>query len=278
MEILELVAWVPSVTVSALIGGVVYLSRNLIITRLKSAVEHEYNQKLRVLESELRQTEISLNEKMKEESIKLEGLRTGALGNISKRQDIRFDKRVQATEVIWNTVVEARKFHTLSASIQNLNIQALIEKIKTDPRYAKPFQMLSQNTPIEDLAFLTNAHRVRPHVSILVWSYYAAYEAILTRAILVVIVIKDGLSKEFLGDDSKVKSLLKLALPEFSENIEKVNSNNSFIYLEHLESKLLQAIQEYDLRGIDLDDETINRSKSVIDLSKQLIEAPTIGK
>ncbi len=73
--------------ISGLIAVAVFLSKNLIVTRLQAAVRNEFAEKLAGVQSELRQTETELSD-----------LRGGVLSAMTSRQIAMNSRRIQAVD------------------------------------------------------------------------------------------------------------------------------------------------------------------------------------
>ena len=82
--------WLPSITTTTLLGVAIWLSRNLIITRLKNAVRHEYNSEIEELKGKLRQNEELLKAELRKKETQIEALRSEAIKGVSNRQALIF--------------------------------------------------------------------------------------------------------------------------------------------------------------------------------------------
>jgi len=83
--------WLLStVSTAALLGLVAFLARNLILTRLKASVQHEFDRKLETLGADLHKSEESFKADLRAKETQIEVLRSGALSGLvsSKRLSI----------------------------------------------------------------------------------------------------------------------------------------------------------------------------------------------
>lgn len=83
--------WLLStVSTAALLGLVAFLARNLILTRLKASVQHEFDRKLETLRADLHKSEESFKADLRAKETQIEVLRSGALSGLvsSKRLSI----------------------------------------------------------------------------------------------------------------------------------------------------------------------------------------------
>lgn len=85
--------WVLSTgSTTGLIGALAWLSRNLIETRLRASVQHEFNEKLETLRADLRKSEERFKSDLRAKESEIEALRSGALSGLISRQVV-LDKR-----------------------------------------------------------------------------------------------------------------------------------------------------------------------------------------
>lgn len=267
-QLLDISTWIPT-TVLVILG---FLGRNLIKTRLSASVQHEYNAKLKALESELRATEKSLAADIEAKQREIDALRNGPLTLISKRQELVFDRRVDALDKIWNSVCESKRLHNAPSTLKSLDISKIAQSKTINSDLAKFVSDITSNIQLEDLNFFKEYYRYRPHVSILVWAYFAAYEAIIYKSIFTVHILRKQMDTALLNiQDKSAFYLIKTALPELNLTEENFRFDMSYDYLEFLESRLLEAIK-FDLQAHDLDEQSINRANSVISAAKNLIK------
>lgn len=84
---MTIIDWLlSSLTTAALIGAAAFLSRHLILTRLKASVGHEFNEKLETLRAELRKSEEAFKADLRAKESQIEALRSGALSGMASRQ------------------------------------------------------------------------------------------------------------------------------------------------------------------------------------------------
>jgi len=81
---MELIHWLPAITVTGLFAAALWLGRALISTRLKASVQHEFNERLETLRMELRATEEKLKGQLREREAEISALRSGALAYMTK--------------------------------------------------------------------------------------------------------------------------------------------------------------------------------------------------
>lgn len=71
--------WIPAISTTSLLAIVLWLGRNLIITRLTNSVRHEYDQKIETLKASLKKSEESFKAELQAKASQIDALRSGAL-------------------------------------------------------------------------------------------------------------------------------------------------------------------------------------------------------
>lgn len=79
-----------------LIATLGWLARNLILTRLKATVQHEFDGKLEALRTDLRKSEESFRADLRAKETDIQVLRSGALSGMASRQATLDKRRLQA--------------------------------------------------------------------------------------------------------------------------------------------------------------------------------------
>ncbi len=90
-----------TVSTTALLGLAAFLVRNLILTRLKASVQHEFDTKLETLRADLRKSEESFKADLRAKEIQIEVLRSGALSGLASRQAAMDKRQLEAVEQLW---------------------------------------------------------------------------------------------------------------------------------------------------------------------------------
>ena len=95
---------VSSVSSASLVAGAAFLSRHLILTRLKATVQHEFDQKLETLRTDLRRAEELFKAELRAKETEIEALRSGALSGLVSRQVALDKRRLEAVEQLWTGI------------------------------------------------------------------------------------------------------------------------------------------------------------------------------
>jgi hypothetical protein len=83
---MDLINWIPAVSTTSLLALALWLMRSLIVTRLKRSVQHEFDTKLEILRTELRNSEELFKAELRAKDAQIELLRSGAISGLASRQ------------------------------------------------------------------------------------------------------------------------------------------------------------------------------------------------
>jgi hypothetical protein len=106
----SIITLVSSVTVSGLLtAALIFLSKSWIAQRLKSAIEHEYAEKLATYQAQLRaEHEVAL-EKIKASNAQQQAVQAAAINAVTRTHEAAQEKRLHAIEAVWKAAVEMRQ-------------------------------------------------------------------------------------------------------------------------------------------------------------------------
>ena len=265
--------WIPAISTTSVLVILVWLFRNLIITRLTNSVKHEYDEKIEELKTQLRQNEESFKADLRANETQIEALRSGALTGIANRQSTIFEHQIKAVEQLWEAVVSLVPAKAVSGWMSVVKFEAVAEEAEKNPRLREMYSMIG-NFDLNDLQ-TKRALKTRPFVSPLAWAYYAAYEAIVLHAVVRLQMLKNGVNMPEVIDTEGVSKLVKLALPNQLEYIKRHGPSAFHFLLEELESKLLGAFQLM-LKGQEADKDTLENAAAIIKQSESLRDANSL--
>ncbi len=265
--------WIPAVTTSSLLALVLWFGRSVISTRLTNAVKHDYDQKLANIQSELSRQEEAFREELRSKGRQIEALRAAVISNVSRRQDLIFDKQLQAIDSLWGAVISMAKAKGVATMLATFKFENAAQEAARNPEFRKMFEMMGQGLEIS--SFKTDdAQKARPYISLLAWAYYSAYQAIVFHALAKLQMLKSGLKDADIIDIKAVTKVVKLALPHQGEYIEKWGPAAFHLLLDELETKMLIAFQMMQ-EGKELDQEALRTAKAIIAESEKAIEEST---
>lgn len=266
--------WLPAISTTSLFSLIIWLSRNLIITRLTTSVRHEYDEKIEEIKSKLRKNEEELKAELKIKEIQIQALQNGALSGISNRQIVIFEKQVNAIELVWETVIALAPAKVVSSQMQVIKFESAAKQASVDPKVLEMFSFIT-DANVEKIKF-DKANKVRPFISPLSWAYYSAYQAIVMHAVVKMKMLKFGIDQVDLINNEHAINLVKAALPHQIHTIEKYGVDVLHILLDELEEKLLLSFQLM-LKGQDLDNEHIQMASKIIKESELLMASDKLA-
>ncbi len=262
--------WVPAISTTAVFALIIWLLRNVLLTRLTNAVSHEYNKKLEKLKTDLRKNEEIFKAEIKTKESQIEALRSGALTAVSNRQSQIFTKQLEAIEKLWDAVILLAPAKNISATMAVINFEAAAKAAENNQNARDMFSSLS-NIDASKLP-ANEASKARPFISKIAWAYYSAYQAIVTHAVIRMHMLKSGINMPEIIDSENVTKLVKLALPHQAEYIEKYGANAFHHLLDELETKLLYSF-DLMIKGEESDKETLNNAAAIIKQSEVLLDS-----
>lgn len=255
---------------AALFAFVLWLARNLIITRLTKAVESEYATLLEAYKFDLRKSEESFKADLKVKEIEIAALRSGTLSAISSRQLLLDKKRMEASEDIWASVISLGAFKLVSSWMAVLNFEEAAEASKHDPSVRKLVEVIDKQIDPDFLKNQLVPSKARPFVTPMLWASYSAYSSVMMQAVMRAFVIKHGVGAEMLKDD-KTAEVLKLVLPHQAGYIDKYGASCHHYLLEELEEKIIKEIH-CTISGASTDEQSIQQAAAVIKKCNEIAE------
>ena len=264
--------WIPALSTTSAFAVIIWLSRNLIVTRLTNAVRHEYDEKIEKLKTELRQSEEAFKADLRAKEAQIDALRSGALSGMANRQAAIFQRQLRAIEQLWEAVVSLGPAKAASAWMAVVKFEAAAKEAAKNPRFREMFEIIG-NIDLNNMQ-TNQAVKTRPFISQLAWAYYSAYQAIVFHAVARLHMLKNGIDMVEVIDSEGVTKLVKVALPHQVEYIEKYGPGAFHYLLDELESNLLLAFQLM-LKGEEADKDTLEKAAAIIKQSESLIDSST---
>ena len=258
--------WIPALTTTSLFGIALLLGRNLIMTRLKNSVEHEFNNKLELIRTKLRENEEQFKAELRSKEAEMATLRSGAMTAMASRQIALDKRRLAAVDQLWSAFTALWPAKSISLMVSGCKFDEVVEESARNPKFREVFGMIGNSDDVKKIDFI-GATRARPFVSPMAWAIFSAYQAIVMQGVAKHELIKAGLGRKFLDHDATAK-LVKAALPHQEEFIN--NYIDSYHYLlDELESKLLDELQKM-LAGEESDKASIEQAAIILSISKEI--------
>ncbi|MBA3613039.1 MAG: hypothetical protein H0W49_09025 [Nitrospirales bacterium] len=267
--------WIPAISTTSLLALVLWLGRNLIITRLTNSVRHEYDEKLETLKAKFKKSEELFKAELHTKESQIDALRSGALSGIVSRQAALYERRLRAVEQLWGAVISLAPAKGIASFMANLKYDVAAGEAAKNPRFREIFKAMGSGFDVGKLQ-TTDASKARPFVSPLAWAYYSAYQSIVMHAVFRNMLLQGGVDKD-LSNTEEVTKLVKVVLPHQEAYIEKWGSSAFYYLLEELESKILFEIDSI-LQGKQSDTESIEKAAQILRESDRLMESDAASK
>jgi len=259
---MTLIDWLLSTgSTATLLGLVAFLARNLILTRLKASVQHEFNEKLENLRAELRKSEESFKADLRGKETQIEVLRSGALSGLVTRQEVLDKRRLEAIDQLWVGIEKLAPLKAASSMMATVDFNKSLAMASQNQKVRDFFATIGNTFALDKLEKV-DVHKARPFVSELAWALFSAYQAILYHAVVQVQMLKVGADANLLNAEH-VPKLAKAALPWWAEYIDKVGSAGYTNMLEPLEGELLKELQRM-MRGEEADKVSVEQAAKIM--------------
>ena len=242
---------------SVLLGFVLFLAKNLILTRLQAAVRGEFDDKLERLKSDLRLKEDSFRAEINAKETEIQAIRTLALSGAGADAVHLADRRRSAVAEVWSAVVELTPFRIASETMKVLNFEETAKEAARNEKFRTAIGAMFPKRDPDETAW--KADRARPFISQRSWSLFALFRQIIFFAVTQGKMISSGLGDpKFLTSKSLLESA-QIALPDWAAYIDLHQQSSLPYLLPVVEERILDSLTD-DLRGKQLDDETVNRA------------------
>lgn len=247
----QLADWIPALTTTSLFGGVLWLARSLIMTRLKNSVKNEFDSKLEVLRSELKSKEAQI-----------EFLRSGAMSGLLTRQGALYARKLQAIDQIWSSVKELEKAKYISATLGTLKFEACARESARNQQFRKFIETIGGNFDLARID-MSGSILARPYLTPLAWAYFSAYSSVIMQAVAVMQILKIGVdnAEKYLNCEN-TNNLLKTVLPSSAEYIDKYGMAGHHHLLDQIEQWLLLELKNIQ-EGKEDDKENARRAAEI---------------
>ena len=260
-----------SAVTTLLVAGLAWLLRNLITNRLKASVQHEFDEKLETLRTDLRKSEEAFKADLRAKEAQIATLQSGALTVLASRQAALDKRRLEAIEQLWEGVEILGPMKWAVGIMRTIDFEGSLEATSQDPNARRMFSTLGQGYSLDKLK-KPDAHKARPFVSEIAWALFSAYQAILIYAVLQLQMLKEGVNKPNYLKSDRVPNLVKAALPNHASYIDEQGLHGCYLLLDELEAKLLKELQGM-MQGEESDMASVKQAAKIMDEVKKVNEA-----
>lgn len=265
---MELTAWLPAISTTGLFALVLWLTRQIISTRLARSVQHEFDKKIESIRAQFRESEERFKADLRAREAEITALRSGTLSILASRHAALDKRRLEAIEQIWKAFIALAPARFIVVSMGMVKLESAAQQAEKDPKVRRYFELMDTGFDLKSPEF-NEAARARPFVSPMVWAIYSAIQAITMHSVICLHILKGGLGTLDLVDRKGVEKLVIAVLPHFDKYLE---TNGPSVYgnvLEELDRRLLEEIQNM-LSGSESDSASLLQAAEIIRQSNAL--------
>ncbi len=259
---MNLTLWFPALTTSVLFAAALWLGRNVLSTRLTKSVEHEFNTKLEALRAQVREGEERLKAELRAKETEIAALRNGALTALTSRQMALDKRRLEAIDQLWASVTALTPARGIAAMMSVISFENAAPITERDPKARQAFEMMGGVFDIKNLD-LSGAAKARPFLSPMVWATFSALQAVIMHGVMRWHILKGGLGNKDFANNEAISKLIKVALPHYSNYIDKLGPSAYYYVLEALDERLLNELQNM-LSGVEVDKVSIEQAAEIL--------------
>ena len=254
-----------SVTASGVVAGMlIWLSREWISTRLKTSIQHEYDQKLEAYKAQLKaESEIALLE-LRTAIEREAALHAAARASFAEGQKAAMERKLNAIERLWDTILTLRNSLPVILSIIDVMTVDQYRKAKDDPR----FQALAPEVSEEQIASFLKSEdgsieKVRPYVGESMWVLFYCYRVIMIRRLFLFHLDRDDAAKIEWHKDQATRELITLALtPDEIKEFNRTLVSKGVWLQRQMESKIL-ATSKRVISGEEFGAESLQQARLI---------------
>lgn len=234
---------------------VIWLLKKAIPSYVDKYMKHNFDKEIENIKHDIREQENILTT-----------LQNTVLSIKMKREELIYQKELQANEKLWQIVMKLSRYKAIDLALQNAKIYDFENWDDTPKALAKIYDLSAINE--------LDAKDIRPFVSEILWSYFMVY-----RTILIFIVSQIDLGINYLKYNEpetikSIKDLLSNVLPDSKEQIQKEDDLYCFQYLTILEDKMVEEIKKSlagdikDKKNLDITNYLINECEKISNIAK----------
>jgi O6-methylguanine-DNA--protein-cysteine methyltransferase len=261
---MQIIDWLLTISSSSAVTVfVLWLARSLIVTRLTKSVQHEFDQKIEVVRSELRKSELAFQANIRASDAQLEALRSGALSGMTARQALVDKRRIEAVDQLWEGVRAIAPGKTAVMMVSVINYEAMAKTAFKDAKAAAVFGAMGGNFDIHRLV-PTEAEKARPYVSALSWACFYAYRAIIGFCVTQFEMLRFQIEnpQQLLKFDAVI-DLVAVVLPGRGHYLKEHGPQGLVYIVDEIERELLKELRSA-LSGVADDAATLERGARIV--------------
>lgn len=160
--------------------------------------------------------------------------------------------------------------------MSEVKVDALGEMVQRDEKVRQFVEMLGVGFDPSKMDH-TSAAKARPFITPMVWALYSAMQAVANHAVIQWLALKNGVNPIGLIDEDRIKKLIKVALPYYSNFIDEQGSAAFYHTFDAIEAQLLVEIQNM-VNGVENDKASIDRAAEILQHSNELMKGATTAE
>ena len=245
----------------ALVSVLIWFSKEWISMRIKISIQHEYDQKLESLKSQLKaQSDVALVE-LRATIERQADLLAAAHSSFAEGQKAAMERKLRAIDTLWGRLLQLRaSLPPILGFIDLLTVDEY-KGIKDHPRFIE----LSQGLSVEKLSQFgdSETEQVRPYVGEYTWAVFYCYQAVMLRIVFLLLAGRTDAEKLEWHKDSGTRQLIQAVL--LTAELEEFDDTafGKVTWLQRrLESKILWAARQI-VSGKEFGAEALKQAKLI---------------
>lgn len=190
---------------------------------------------------------------------------------MASREMLADKRRLEAIDQLWSSATALEPAKMLCAMMSIINFETAAKRAERDPNFRKTIEALGGGFDLK-LLDLSGAAKARPFLSPMAWATYAALSALVWFLVIRWHVLKSGLRDfQSVADDEPINKVIKAALPEHADFVDKHGPSGYYLLMNLLETKLLQELQA-NLAGAEADKASIEQAAEIVRQSDEVLK------
>lgn len=268
----EVIPWFPALTTTGFLAFAVWLLRKVIAARLTKSVEHEFNEKIEALRSDMRSSEERLRGRLRAREAEIDALRSGALSVLASRQAALDKRRLEAVDQVWAAYSALGPARAIAAQMAVVKFENAAKFTERDPKARQLFEMLGAGFDAKTMNH-EDASKARPFVSPMLWAVFAAVRAIVGHSVMRWHVLKGGIGDGDFIDNKAVEKLIIAVIPHYAEYLDTHGPSVYYNVLDALDTRMLAEVQVM-LSGAETDRSGVEQAAEIV-RQAQALQAAT---
>jgi hypothetical protein len=186
-----------------------------------------------------------------------------AIGSFSFGQQKAQEKRLQAIESLWHSVLEVRRACQPAIIFYSILLPSEYNDLFTNPKLQKSFSQLNYESTLGTISASDDLEKQRPYLGETLWYLFYLYKAILGRMTHLLVEGKEKGAISGWGTDNLTKQYLERILTE--DQLKQVINNQP-----DATEKIVSYLESYILEEISLIVSGERSSKESFDYAKKL--------